>query len=172
MKQNGRLMKAQPITSAAFAPYGQVIEPGKVAPTLINAGLCQRFTDLATFEVIDGTIGLSLFRSQVRSLPHQLDLLERHPLGSQCFIPMGGSAYLVIVALDEAGRPGAIEAFVASPEQPVNIARNTWHGVLTPISGSGEFVVLDRIGLGGNLEEFRLDDPISIEISDFAEQVV
>jgi len=91
-------LKAVPITAEAFAPYGEVIE-ARGDYTLINAGACKRFTDLASFDIQDGTLGLSVFQSQVRSLPYECDLLERHPLGSQCFVPMD-SDYLVIVATD------------------------------------------------------------------------
>ncbi|GAB5445550.1 ureidoglycolate lyase [Gymnodinialimonas sp.] len=154
-------MIAKPITAKAFAPYGEVIALGGEAVT-INDGLCQRFSDLATIDIVDGKPGLSLFQSQLRALPYQCDLLERHPLGSQCFIPMSEAALLVIVASDRDGQPGAPEAFVATNDVAVNIARNTWHGVLAPISGSGLFAVIDRIGAGKNLEEHRLDRPLVV----------
>ncbi len=85
-------------------------------------------------------------------------MLERHPLGSQCFIPMDQSEYLVIVAEDEGGRPSTPRAFMARSPQSINIKRNVWHGVLTPISGSGLFAVVDRIGDGNNLEEHWLKE--------------
>lgn len=160
------MIEAVPVTAEAFAPFGQVLEPGSVSPTMINEGLCARFTDLATMDVVDGRIGMSLFQAEIRPIPHRLTLLERHPLGSQCFIPLGNSSFLVIVAPDHGGVPGLPSAFVAGPEQPVNIHRNIWHGVLTPISGSGLFAVIDRIGPGPNLEEHPLSEPVDIGIAD------
>ena len=157
-------IEAAPISAKAFAPFGELIEAGATPAMLINEGLCKRFTDLARFDIEDGTLGLSLFDADIRALPLRLDLMERHPLGSQCFVPLGGSSYLVIVAHDEGGTPGAPRAFVAGPEQPVNIARNTWHGVLAPISGTGLFAVLDRIGTGQNLEEHRLREPVFVSL--------
>ena len=157
-------IEAVPISAEAFAPFGDLIEPGTIPAVLINEGLCKRFTDLARFDIEDGTLGLSLFDAEIRVLPHRLDLMERHPLGSQCFVPLGGSSYLVIVAQDDGGAPGMPRAFVAGPEQPVNIAKNTWHGVLAPISGSGLFAVLDRIGPGQNLEEHRLREPVLVSL--------
>lgn len=154
---------APPITSAAFAPFGEVIETaGQDTHILINEGLCKRFTDLASFDVIDGVVGLSLFQAELRAVPHRCDLVERHPLGSQCFIPMGNSRYLVIVAEDAGGVPGALQAFTAGPDQIVNIGRNIWHGVLAPIAGSGLFAVLDRIGGGVNLEEYPLETAVMV----------
>lgn len=160
---SGSLLAA-PITAAAFAPFGEVIETGDGPHILINEGKCRRYTDLASFDVVDGSVGLSFFQSELRPTPYACTLLERHPLGSQCFVPMGDSSYFVIVAEDAGGKPGAISAFIAGPHQAVNIARNTWHGVLAPISGSGLFAVLDRIGQGQNLEEHGLEEPMLITL--------
>lgn len=156
-------MKAQPLTPDAFAGYGEVIACAGDEFALINAGKCKRFTDLATFDVVDGSVGLSLFQSELRPTPYKCDLLERHPLGSQCFIPMGQSDYIVVVAEDDGGPTNPV-AFHARAHQCVNIGRNVWHGVLAPITGSGLFAVMDRIGDGPNLEEHSLDIPISITL--------
>lgn len=164
--RTGRAVAARPITAAEFAPFGALIATGTVAPKRINAGLCQRFSDLAAFDILDGRPGLSLFQSELAQLPYRCDLLERHPLGSQCFIPMSDAEYLVLVAPDTAGRPGPVSAFVATSDVAVNIARNTWHGVLCPLKGSGLFAVIDRIGpetnRQQNLEEYRLEEPILV----------
>lgn len=157
------ILKAQPITAEAFAPFGEVIAVGGAAIT-INEGMCQRFSDLATFDILDGAPGLSLFQSKLRTMPYTCDLLERHPLGSQCFIPMSDAALLIIVAPDEGGQPGAPQAFIARNDVAVNIARNTWHGVLSPVEGSGLFAVIDRIGEGNNLQEHRLDQPVAVTL--------
>ena len=85
--------------------------------------------------------------------------MERHPEGSQAFIPMHGNPFLVIVAADEAGRPGTPQAFVTSGAQGINVHRNTWHGVLTPLADPGLFAVIDRIGATPNLQEHWFDTP-------------
>jgi ureidoglycolate lyase len=159
----GAHLVAAPLTASAFAPFGQVIETSGEFLT-INAGQCHRFHDLAGVDIVDGAAGVSLFRSEVRQVPYTLDLLERHPLGSQCFLPMDGSDYFVIVAPDADGVPGAALAFHARADQGVNYARNTWHGVLAPISGGGLFGVVDRIGDGANLEEHRLAVPLTVTL--------
>ena len=161
------MITATPITSANFAEFGEVIDTSQAPHILINNDLCKRFTDLASFDIDDGTAGLSLFQSELRATPYACDLLERHPKGSQCFIPMGGSAYFVITSADDAGKPSRnIKAYLALPHQCVNIFKNTWHGVLAPISGSGLFAVIDRIGTGQNLEEYTLPSPITIQPPD------
>lgn len=157
------MIVARPLTAEAFRPFGEVIEIGGEFRT-INAGLCRRYHDLAELDFADGSAGISLFRSEIRVLPYEVDLLERHPLGSQAFLPMDGSEYLVIVAPDEDGAPGAPLAFRARADQGVNYARNTWHGVLAPISGGGLFGVVDRIGDSANLEEHRLATPFTVTL--------
>jgi ureidoglycolate lyase len=89
-------------------------------------------------------------------------MVERHPLGSQAFLPMGADPFLVIVAADEDGTPGAPKAFRTAPGQGINFARNTWHGVLTPLSPPGLFAVIDRIGEGANLEEHWFETPYTV----------
>jgi ureidoglycolate lyase len=91
-----------------------------------------------------------------------LEMVERHPLGSQAFIPMHQNPFLVIVAPDQAGQPGTPLAFVTNGAQAVNIGRDIWHGVLTPLADPGLFTVIDRIGSGNNLEEFWYKTPFRI----------
>lgn len=157
-------LTARPLTAEAFAPFGQVIAVGG-AFTPINAGRCRRYTDLARPDILEGHTGISLFQAEIRSLPTPLALLERHPLGSQAFLPMGGSAYLVTVAEDQSGRPGPPIAFLARADQGIQLARGVWHAVLAPISGSGLFAVVDRIGPGANLEEHPLDPPPLVDLA-------
>jgi ureidoglycolate lyase len=86
-------------------------------------------------------------------------MVERHPLGSQAFIPMSLDPFLVVVAEGEDPVPGRIRAFLTAPGQGVNLLRNCWHGVLTPLQAPGLFAVVDRIGEGANLEEHWLPEP-------------
>lgn len=157
-----RRVQIQPISEEAFMPFGDVIKTGTVTPKLINNDKCRRFSDLANLDILDGQTGISLFHADIRTLPYELNLLERHPLGSQCFIPMDASEYIVVVANDQNGVPQTPVAFFANSTQSINIARNIWHGVLTPVGGSGLFAVVDRIGNGSNLEEYILEKPFLI----------
>lgn len=148
---------AVPATAEDMAGLAELIDCRGAPDKLINKGLCGRFHDLAALDIVDGKAGISLFRSEVFSLPFRLDMMERHPLGSQAFIPMSPDGFLVVLAEDEDGRPGAPRAFVTAPGQAVNIGRNVWHGVLTPLGGTGLFAVIDRIGDGSNLQEHWFD---------------
>ncbi|MBP0484601.1 ureidoglycolate lyase [Sagittula salina] len=152
----------QPLTAGAFAPFGEVLEAQGDPDRIINQGLCGRFHDRATLDFVDGRAGISLFRAEPRRLPLALDMVERHPDGSQAFLPMTQDPFLVVVAPDEDGRPGTPFAFVTAPGQGVNYHRGTWHGVLCPLAAPGLFAVVDRIGEGPNLEEYWFHTPYEV----------
>ena len=153
----------QPLTATAFAPFGDVLETSDEPSYWINRNNCGRYHDLAQLDFAsNGRAGISLFHSQPYKLPLLLDMVERHPLGSQAFLPMSTAPYLVIVALDHEGVPTEPHVFLAQANQGVNYHRGTWHGVLTPLKRSGLFAVVDRIGEGDNLQEYWFDTPFQI----------
>ena len=152
-------LRCQPLSAAAFAPFGDVLDCSGAPDKIINAGQCRRFHDRAKLDFADARGGISLFKATPRSFPCTLDLMERHPEGSQAFVPMSEHPFLVTVALDENGRPGTPMAFLTASGQGINLHRNVWHGVLTPLELPGLFAVVDRIGETPNLEEFLLNPP-------------
>ncbi|MEN0041715.1 MAG: ureidoglycolate lyase [Pseudomonadota bacterium] len=154
---------AQPLTADQFDSYGEVIELGSAKEISINRGKCIRHHALATADV-EGDVGLSIFAGQPYALPHIVDLVERHPLGSQAFYPLGQHDWLVVVCADADGKPIDPQAFLATASQGVNIARNTWHGVLTPLVEPSNFLVMDRVSDGPNLEEFDLTEPFQVRL--------
>lgn len=157
------IIHIEPLTVAAFAPFGDVLDVSGEPDKIINQGLCGRYHDRAAVDVTDGKAGISLFNAQARQLPLVLDMVERHPDGSQAFLPMSFSPFLVIVAPDENGKPGRPRAFLSTAGQGVNYHRGTWHGVLTPLHAPGLFAVIDRIGAGENLQEHWFDTPFTVE---------
>ena len=157
-----KTIRPRPLTPASFAPFGDVIDTRGAPDRIINQGMCGRWHDRARLDFGDGRAGISLFDAAPRTLPLRLEMMERHPLGSQTFIPMTHQPFLVIVAPNEAGAPGAPLAFVTAPGQAVNYHRGTWHGVLTPLHAPGLFAVVDRIGPGDNVQEFWFDEPFLV----------
>lgn len=151
-----------PLTVEAFADFGDVIECRGAPDKVINQGLCGRYHDRAQLDFSDGHAGVSLFKAEPRTLPMTLEMMERHPDGSQTFIPMTGDPFLVIVAPDAGGQPGRPVAFRTEPGQAINFHRGTWHGVLTPLVAPGLFAVVDRIGEGPNLQEHWFDTPYTV----------
>ena len=151
----------EPLTAEAFAPFGQVIEMAGANRYPINGGMTERYHDLAKVELggVHARPLISIFRGQPYQLPLTLKLVERHPLGSQAFYPLSDRPFLVVVAEDLSGVPATPRAFLTAPGQGVNIAMNTWHGVLTPLEAASDFLVVDRGGDGNNLEEHSFATP-------------
>lgn len=160
-------LRIVPLTRAAFAPFGDVIERADAHHYPINQGFTERFHDLARIDT--GTEGgetiVSLFRSQPRAFPFEITFVERHPLGSQAFYPLQNRDWLIVVAEAEA-RPTArtLRAFRASGRQGINYARNVWHFPLLALDADSDFLIIDRKGPGNNLEEVTLAEPAVLEI--------
>ncbi|KPQ07648.1 MAG: ureidoglycolate lyase AllA [Rhodobacteraceae bacterium HLUCCA12] len=159
-----RTVCTEPLTATAFAPFGDVLEASGPPDRITNQGLCGRFHDRAALDfgsetVPPGRAGISIFLAEPRALPYRLEMIERHPQGSQAFIPMTAHPFLVVVAHSPAYAP---RAFVTDGAQAINLRRGTWHGVLTPLAAPGLFAVVDRIGESPNLEEHWFDHPWQI----------
>jgi ureidoglycolate lyase len=161
-----REIAALPLTAKAFAAYGDVLEAAGEPDRLINQGLCGRHHDRARLDFADGRAGISIFDARARSLPYRLEMVERHPDGSQAFLPMTQAPFLVVVAPDEGGVPGTPLAVLTATGQGVNYHRGVWHGVLAPLSAPGLFAVVDRIGDGPNLQEHWFADPWTVVADD------
>lgn len=158
----------EPLTREAFKPFGDVIEASDASHHFsINAGNTERFHDLAKLDPgADGRVIVSIFRGQARALPFIVEMMERHPLASQAFIPLSGRSYLVAVA--SAGKkPEAqdIRVFMAAPHQGVNYATGVWHHPLLTLHGMSDFLVIDRAGPGQNYDEVKLDELAQIKLA-------
>ncbi|NVD42453.1 ureidoglycolate lyase [Ensifer sp. HO-A22] len=154
-------IEIKPLTREAFAPFGDVIETENAHSFPINGGKCTRYHDLAKIETAGdkGRPMISLVRGEPYPLPLKLTMVERHPLGSQAFIPLTDNPFLVVVSGETKEGPSEPIAFRTAPGQGVNIARNVWHGILTPLDDVSDFAVVDRGGEGVNLEEHFFEEP-------------
>ncbi len=131
---------------------------------IINGGNTERYHALGSPDVTGegARVVLNLFRGKARQFPYAVDMMERHPLGSQSFTPLSGKPFLVVVSEDERGRPGKPKVFLARADQGVNYHRNVWHHPLMAIGSTSDFLVVDRDGSGNNLEEFFFNQPYFI----------
>lgn len=160
-----RTLHPKPLTAESFSPFGDVIELRKNADKLINQGMCGRHHDLAKLDFGTGHAGISLFDAKARHWPYELDMMERHPEGSQAFVPLTGVPMIISVADDDNGKPALPHVFLSAPHQSINIHRNIWHGVLAPLGQAGQYIVIDRIGDGSNLEEHWFSKPYFVNAS-------
>lgn len=165
----GVVIQPSPLTAAAFAPYGDVIEANGQPDKLINNGTCARYHDRAILDVLGGRIGISLLDAEACEFPLTIKMLERHPEGSQAFVPISQVPFLLVVGSDRNGTPVDLKAFVTQDGQSVNIHRGVWHGILASIK-PGQYVVIDRIGDGPNLEEHWFDTSFVVEAIEVARE--
>lgn len=163
-----RRVTPRPLTAEAFAPYGEVISAREGAERYpINYGATMRFNALAHVDASTdgGAPIISLFRST--PLPAlELKIMERHPVGSQAFMPLNGRPYLVAVAPAGELDPAKIEVFLAAGDQGVNYAAGTWHHYSLALGEVSDFLVVDRAGPGTNLDEVELgtDEQIIVDL--------
>jgi len=155
----------EPLTKEAFAPFGTVLETEGAKQIPINQGTTTRFHALAGVETgADGTAILSVFRATRRPYPIAITMLERHPLGSQAFMPLSNHDWLVVVA--ERAEAEALRCFRATGSQGVQYATNVWHHPLLVLQAEQDFFIVDRDGPGRNLEEVDLASHAEIPIID------
>jgi len=150
-------LEPRPLTADDFAPFGEVVETDGRQPRDMNYGMALRWPDLARIETdAGGQVVIGRVRSKRYPLPFRLQVVERHPLGSQAFLPLDESPFLVVVA--KAGPPPPPEdlsLFVTNGRQGVCYRPGVWHGLLLTAFAEMDFIVVDRVGPGDNCEEFR-----------------
>ena len=161
------------LTRASFAPFGDVIELDGARHFAINGGTTERYHDLAQVDVTEqgGRPLINVFRAQPRALPVEIAMMERHPLGSQAFIPLTRCRYLIVVA--PAGELDATQmrGFWTDAWQGVNYAKGVWHHPLLALDQVSDFLVVDRGGEQPNCDEQTLDEPWRLAFARSAETV-
>lgn len=158
------------LSRAAFAPFGEVISLEGAKHYPINSGTTERFHALAAVDAatLNGTPYISLFRGQARPLPLPITIMERHPLGSQAFVPLTQNTddeYLVVVAPPGEFDASKLRAFLARGFEGVSYAKGVWHHPLISLHKTSDFVVVDRLGEGANCDEIPLDGSLVLDAS-------
>ncbi len=160
------IIRPEPLTREAFRPYGDVLETDGVTPESINEGHTQKFADLADITLADaGRVQLSIYRSSAIELPLTIRTLERHPLGSQAFMPLHQRPFPVIVAPPgSAPDPTTIRAFLSNGHQGVNIHAGVWHHYQLTLDEDSDYLVIDRAGPGANCDEHCLREELVLSL--------
>lgn len=151
-----RSLTIEPLSQAAFAAFGEVIESDGRDWFPINGGTTRRYHRLAAVQLAqpeDEAI-ISLFVAQPLSMPLAIAMLERHPLGSQAFMPLLGRPFLIVVAPPgDAPQVDKVRAFRSDGRQGVNYHRGVWHHPVLALQADDRFLVIDRSGSGRNCDE-------------------
>lgn len=154
------ILTPQKLTQQAFAPFGNVIEMDEEKSYLINNDMTRRYHSLATVDAADqdGQAIISIFKTQKWQFPLKIKMMEKHPLGSQAFLPIQAHDWLVIVATGEVPTPETCQAFIATGSQGVQYNKAVWHHPLLCLAATQDFWVIDRGGNGDNLIEHYFDN--------------
>jgi len=154
-----KTIKPMPITKKNFSKYGDVISIKDIKPLEINNGYAKRYDGIAKLNTSNdnGETTISIFSALKRNFPMKIDMMEKHPLGSQAFIPMKETTFLAFVAPEEEKlNLNKIEAFIIPPGIGINYNPGTWHFPLISTEDMN-FLVVDRKGSGDNLVIENLD---------------
>ena len=161
------VIKPLPVTAERFSKDGAVIHSSSAWTGATNEARRGRFHDLAKIDVesAGGRTAISIARCKAATtFPHRFDMVERHPLGSQAFIPLSPFSFIVVVApAGEAVDPADLRAFVTNGRQGINYHRGVWHMPMIAMEAGQEFLIVDRLPARDNCEEFILGDTITLE---------
>ena len=158
------VIKPIKITRENFSSFGDLISSKNINPLDINEGYAKRFDNLASINTSkkDGKTIVSIFSSLKRSFPMKINMMEKHPLGSQAFVPMKETTFLCFVApVGDFPDKKKIQSFVIPPNTGINYKPGIWHFPLISTEDT-DFLVVDRKGNGNNLviHKFKEDEII------------
>jgi ureidoglycolate lyase len=159
-------LRPEPLTRERFDAFGDVIEAALGKSAAMNAARFERFDDLCQVDIAEGGhLSMSVARCRTATaLPLRVDIVERHPLGSQAFVPLQRCRMVIVVAPPgESVDANDLRAFVTNGKQGFNYHRGTWHMPLIAFEAGQEFLVVDRGGSEPNCEEYTLDDVVMLE---------
>jgi ureidoglycolate lyase len=167
-KRMKNTIQIQLLTSENFARFGEVISCQGNDYFHINDAHTERYHALVMTEIIgDAKAGISIFRNiKSTQIPFEISMLERHPNGSQAFIPMQGQKFLIVVAPSlDTDTPDLSQlcAFITDGTQGVNYRAGTWHHPLLTLEAPSDFAVVDRIGTGHNCDVYQFPETFKIE---------
>ena len=148
-----KIVKPIKINRSNFGAYGDLISTDDIIPMDINAGYAKRFDNLANVETSndEGKTIVSIFSALKRTFPMKIDMMEKHPLGSQAFIPMKETTFLSFVAPPgKSPEINKIQSFIIPPKTGINYKPGIWHFPLISTENTN-FLVIDRKGSGENL---------------------
>ena len=160
------IIKPKKITRKNFKKFGDLISTKKIKPININDGYAKRFDNLCKINTSlkKGNTIMSIFSAKKRKFPMKIDMMEKHPLGSQAFVPMSNAEFLVFVA-PKGKKPNTkkIKSFIVPKQTGINYKPGIWHFPLISTKNMN-FLVIDRKGIGNNLVIYKFkNEKISLQ---------
>lgn len=157
----------QTITRELFAPYGDLIEANNNSPDVINSGNTQRFSDLSRIHLLGSASQacVNIYRAKALCEPVILHKLERHPYGSQLFMPLNRESFIVVVAPTSSSKPmlDGLCAFWVDGGRGINLLPGTWHHSLLSLT-TADYLVVERESPQENVNEYILDEPVCLSL--------
>jgi ureidoglycolate lyase len=156
-----------PLTAERFARFGNVVEASSTTQAAMNELRFERYNDLVDVDIDSsrhGRVAVSIVRCRVPTqLPYRIEMVERHPLGSQAFIPLQSFVFIVVVGpAGESIEAQDLQAFISNGRQGINYHRGVWHMPLIALEAGNDFLLIDRLGGGANLEQVFLSDAVTL----------
>lgn len=164
---SGITLRPSPLTAERFAPFGNVVEAAASTHAAMNELRFERFDNLVDVDIDasrHGRVGVSIARCRMPTrLPYRIEMVERHPLGSQAFIPLQRFVFIVVVGpTGESIEAEDLRAFISNGRQGVNYHKGVWHMPLIALEAGHDFLVIDRIGDGANCDQVYLSDTVTL----------
>ena len=139
-------IKPKKINKTNFSKFGQIIDTSKKKYFRINNWYSKRYDNLGKINTSlkKGRTIVSIFSAKKRKFPMKVDMMEKHPLGSQAFVPMKETSFLVFVA-PKGNKPDLkkIQSFRIPKQTGINLNPGIWHFPLISTKDMN-FLVVDR----------------------------
>lgn len=150
----------QPLTSAAFAPFGDVVETPGLGRVYFDQTLTNRR--------VSAKPSVSIARMAPSPVPFSLLRMERHEFSTQTFAPMEVGRWLVVAAPHAPGGGpdmSKARAFLPQPGQAITYAVDVWHAPMSVFDCEGLFAIfMWNDGTATDTEFFELPAPISVAL--------
>ena len=146
--RNSRALTVEPLVQIAFEAFGDVIEMPRCGGRVINDGTATRYDRVARLDLTAnrGQPVLDMFHVKPVPLPAECKFLERHPISSQAFVPVGECRFIVLVApaMDDRPSADAARVFITNGRQGVNYHPGVWHHPILALGMNTGFVMIGR----------------------------
>ena len=132
-----------------FSEFGHIIHKDfAFEKILINQSTTIRHHNISDLALNneDGISAISIFSGSPRSIPIEIKIMEKHPIGSQSFLPVQNIDWLIVVSKEKNDMPDldAMRCFRIQGDVGITYKKNVWHHPLL-VRKNQDFWIVDRI---------------------------